>query len=107
MRTSILLASAVTALGLALSGAAIAQDGPTLYKTKTCIACHGPDGAKPIMPTYPRIAGQNKDYAINQMKDIKSGARNNGQTAAMKGVMHLVSDEEIAILGEWLSTLKP
>jgi hypothetical protein len=25
----------------------------------------------------------------------------------MKGVMHLVSDEEIAILGEWLSTLKP
>jgi len=59
------------------------------------------------MPTYPRIAGQNKDYAINQMKDIKSGARNNGQTAAMKGVMHLVSDEEIAIIGEWLSTLKP
>jgi len=107
MRTSKLLASAVTALGLALSGAAIAQDGPTLYKTKTCIACHGPDGAKPIMPTYPKIGGQNKDYAVNQMKDIKSGARNNGQTAAMKGVMHLVSDEEIAIIGEWLSTLKP
>jgi cytochrome c len=96
-----------TALGLVLSGAAMAQDGATLYKTKTCIACHGPDGAKPIMPTYPKIAGQNKDYMINQMKDIKSGARNNGQTAAMKGVMHLVSDEEIAVLGEWLSTLKP
>ena len=107
MRTSKLLASAVTALGLALSGAAIAQDGPTLYKTKTCIACHGPDGAKPIMPTYPRITGQNKDYAVAQMKDIKTGARNNGQSAAMKGVMHLVSDEEIAIIGEWLSTLKP
>lgn len=106
MRTSTLFVSAVTALGLALSGPAMAQDGPTLYKTKTCIACHGPDGAKPIMPTYPRIAGQNKEYAVNQMKDIKSGARNNGQTAAMKGVMHLVSDEEIAIIAEWLSTLK-
>jgi len=107
MRTSKLLVTTATALGLALSGAAIAQDGPTLYKTKTCVACHGPDGAKPILPTYPKIAGQNKEYAIAQMKDIKSGARNNGQTAAMKGVMHLVSDEEIAIIGEWLSTLKP
>ena len=106
MRTS-KLALATALIALSASGTALAQDGPTLYKAKTCIACHGPDGAKPIMPTYPRIAGQNKDYTINQMKDIKSGARNNGQTAAMKGVMHLVSDEEMAIIGEWLSTLKP
>jgi cytochrome c len=103
MRTSRL---ALAILGLAFAGSVAANDGPTLYKSKTCIACHGVDGAKPILPTYPKIAGQNKDYAINQMKDIKSGARNNGQTAAMKGVMHLVSDAEIAILGEWLSTLK-
>jgi len=101
------LALATALVALSAAGIAVAQDGPTLYKTKTCIACHGPDGAKPIMPTYPKIAGQNKEYAINQMKDIKSGARNNGQTAAMKGVMHLVSDEEIAVIGEWLSTLKP
>ena len=106
MRTSRLALSALAVLGLAFAGSAAANDGPTLYKSKTCIACHGVDGAKPILPTYPKIAGQNKDYAINQMKDIKSGARNNGQTAAMKGVMHLVSDAEIAILGEWLSTLK-
>ena len=106
MRTSHLAISAVVAAALVIPGAAIAQDGPTLYKAKTCIACHGADGNKPIMPTYPRIAGQNKEYAVNQMKDIKSGARNNGQTAAMKGVMHLVSDEEIAIIAEWLSTLK-
>ena len=106
MRTSKLFVSAAAMLGLALSGTAIAQDGPTLYKSKTCIACHGPDGAKPILPTYPKIAGQNKDYAIAQMKDIKSGARNNGQTAAMKGVMHLVNDEEITALAEYLAKLK-
>jgi cytochrome c len=98
--------AALAALAMVASSVAVAQDGPTLYKAKTCIACHGADGNKPIMPTYPKIAGQNKEYAINQMKDIKSGARNNGQTAAMKGVMHLVSDEEIAIIAEWLSTLK-
>ncbi len=74
MRTSRL---ALAILGLAFAGSVAANDGPTLYKSKTCIACHGVDGAKPILPTYPKIAGQNKDYAINQMKDIKSGARNN------------------------------
>jgi cytochrome c len=40
------------------------------------------------------------------MKDIKSGARANGQSAAMKGVMHLVSDEEIKALADYLSKLK-
>ena len=48
----------------------------------------------------------NADYAYNQMKDIATGARNNGQTAAMKGIMHLVSDEELRIIADWLGTLK-
>jgi cytochrome c len=81
-----------------------AADGAALYKTKTCWSCHGKDAKSPIMPIYPRLAGQNADYLFNQMKDIKSGARNNGQTAAMKGVMGLVSEEEMRTLADWLST---
>ena len=93
---------------LAASGAALAiDDGAKLYNEKTCVACHGKDAKKPLMATYPRLAGQNAGYAEQQMKDIKSGARNNGQTAAMKGVMHLVSDEEIKELALYLSKLKP
>ncbi len=92
--------------GLALSGSAVAADGPTLFKTKTCFSCHGKDAKSPLLPVYPPLAGQNADYAFNQMKDIKSGARNNGQTAAMKGIMHLVSEEEMRILADWLATLK-
>ena len=55
------------------------------------------------MPIYPKLAGQNADYAFNQMKDIKSGARSNGQTAAMKGVMGLVSEEEMRAIADWLA----
>lgn len=93
---------------LTLSATAPAQalDGAELYKTKTCVACHGKDANTPIMPGYPRLAGQNAAYALNQMKDIKSGARSNGQTAAMKGVMHLVSDQELQAIAEWLATLE-
>ncbi len=89
------------------SGATMAApDGAALYQTKGCLACHGMDAKTPLMPIYPKLAGQNKDYAIAQMKDIKSGARNNGQTAVMKGIMAEVSDAEMAAIAEWLSSLK-
>ncbi len=85
---------------------AFALDGAELFKTKTCWSCHGKDAKSPIMPIYPKLAGQNADYAFNQMKDIKSGARSNGQTAAMKGVMGLVSEDEMRAIADWLSTLE-
>jgi cytochrome c len=94
------------AAALVASPAIAALDGAALYKDKTCNACHGPKGDKPLMPNYPKIAGQNAAYTEQQIKDIKSGARNNGQTAAMKGVMHLVNDEEIKALSEYLAKLK-
>jgi len=96
-----LIAAAIVA-----SPAIAAMDGAALYKDKTCNACHGPKGDKPLMPNYPKVAGQNAAYIEQQMKDIKSGARNNGQTAAMKGVMHLVNDAEIKTISEYLSKLK-
>jgi len=84
---------------------AVAQDGAQLYKTKTCTACHGKDGRTPLLPEYPKIAGQNAAYAAQQMLDIKSGARSNGNSPAMKGVMHMVTEEEIRILAEYLEAL--
>ena len=99
------LAAVAVALSLGSAGGAVAADGAELFKTKTCWSCHGKDAKTPIMPTYPRIAGQNADYAFNQMKDIKSGARSNGQAAAMKGVMGLVNEEEMRAIADWLSTL--
>ena len=99
---------ATAALLLALSPAAVlSADGEKLYQTKTCSTCHGKDGRTPIMPMYPKIAGQNQAYTLQQLKDIKSGARDNGQTAAMKGVMHLVSDDEMQALSEYIATMAP
>ena len=97
---SLLLSAFVAAPAMAALG------GAKLYSEKTCNACHGPDANKPLIPTYPKLAGQSAAYAEQQMKDIKSGARNNGQTAAMKGVMHLVNDEEIKAISMWLESLK-
>ncbi len=104
-KTLLLILSTIVPL---LPGAAVqAADGAKVFKEKTCTACHGKDAKTPLLPNYPKIAGQNKAYIIQQMKDIKSGARSNGQTAAMKGIMHLVSDEEIEAVADYVSKLPP
>lgn len=107
------LAVVATALGLGSASAQEELNGKRLYMKKTCIACHGLNGAKAILD-YPNLAGQEKDYLVNQMKDIKSGKRvgspddtGNPRTAGMEGVMHLVSDEEMEAIAEWLSGLPP
>ena len=81
-------------------------DGEALFKSKTCWSCHGKDAKTPILPVYPKLAGQNADYAFQQMKDIKSGARANGQSAGMKGVMGMVNEDEMRQIADWLATLK-
>lgn len=101
----IMLAAAMSAA--MMSGQAQAGDGKKLYAEKTCSACHGKDANKPLMPDYPKIAGQNEAYIVKQMTDIKTGARANGNSAAMKGVMHLVNDQEIKDIAAYLSKLKP
>lgn len=81
-------------------------DGEALFNQRTCFTCHGKDGKTPILPSYPLIAGQNEQYVLQQLRDIKSGARANGGSAAMAGVMHLVNDEEMLLLAEFISKLE-
>jgi len=93
-----------------VTGNALALDGEALYKDPKkggCMACHGKDAKSPIMPMYPKLAGQNEAYLLQQLKDIQSGARNNGQSIAMKGIMHMVNEEEMAAIAKYLSTLQP
>ena len=93
--------------GLKKPDITLADDaGKALFLSKGCIACHGMDANSPIMPLYPRLAGQNVQYSIDQMKAIKDGTRSNGQSAAMKGIMAGVTEDEIKIIAAWLAGKK-
>jgi len=81
-------------------------DGIELYSQRFCIGCHGPGGDSPSSPFYPVLAGQNKDYLIRQFKDIRSGRRSNGATAAMRALVQNVTDQEIAAIADYLSVQK-
>ncbi len=104
MKKMLLLISSIALLGSFTT--TVSADGATLYQTKTCFSCHGKDAKTPLLPIYPKLAGQNADYAFNQMMDIKSGKRANGQSVAMQGVMGLVNEAEMREIAEWLATLK-
>ncbi|MBF0380488.1 MAG: c-type cytochrome [Magnetococcales bacterium] len=87
--------------------------GKKLYMRKTCMACHGRGGKKAIL-AYPNLAGQDEKYLANQMKDIASGKRlasndptGHPRTEGMKGVMHLVSKDQMKKIAKWLSTESP
>jgi|SaaInl4_150m_RNA_FD_contig_51_704163_length_1606_multi_2_in_0_out_0_2 cytochrome c553 len=87
--------------------------GKKLFMRKTCMACHGKGGKKAIL-AYPNLAGQDKLYMTNQMKDIASGKRlasldptGHPRTEGMKGVMHLVSKAQMKKIAGWLAKQPP
>jgi cytochrome c len=94
----------VAAIGFA-SQASAELDGAKLFIEKTCITCHGADAKTPIMPLYPKLAGQNYEYLKGQALDIKYGRRTNGMASSMMGIAQMASDEEIDAIVKYISTL--
>jgi cytochrome c553 len=91
-------------LACALPLVANAKGDPVKGKAaaeKTCAACHGVDGNKPVAPENPVLAGQHRDYLIKAMSDYKSGKRSN---AIMKGFAAQLSKQDIEDLATWFAS---
>jgi cytochrome c len=89
------------------AGAPVHAAGPPggdLFKTKGCPACHGEDGSHPLTPDYPVIAGQNANYLLRQMQDIRDGRRTNGLSQNMRAVVAEVTDDQFKVIADWLAT---
>jgi len=104
LKFSIALTATLTA-ALGSNVFAADLDGAKLYTDKTCHTCHGKDANSPLIAGYPSIAGQAKEYLVQQITDIKTGKRSNGQAESMKGIMHLVNDAEIEAIATYVATL--
>ena len=101
------VAVAVLGFGAALlSTPAAAQDGKTLFTQKGCPACHGPTGNKPLQPAYAKLAGQNAEYLLAQLKAFKAQERKSGQSALMWAMAAQLNDKEMDIVSKWLEKQK-
>lgn len=56
-----------------------------LIKKGACVSCHGDNFAKPIDPSYPKIAGQHADYLFVALKSYK--VENNANVGRANGIM--------------------
>ncbi len=72
----------------------------------TCEACHGKMGREP-MEGFPAIAGHKRAYVIAQLTDIKTKARNNGQSEAMQAAIAELKDGDLELLADYVSQLSP
>lgn len=82
------------------------EKGAELFDEKGCIGCHGADGAKPLSPDYPVLAGQRKDYLMVQIKAIRDEIRSTRRARMMVANVRKLNDAEVEQLAEFISQTK-
>jgi cytochrome c553 len=72
-----------------------------------CISCHGANFAKPIDPSYPKIAGQHADYLTVALKSYKTEglAKVGRANGVMGGIAKQFSNAEMKEMGKYISSL--
>jgi len=66
--------------------------------TQTCVACHGPNGAKAAIADYPILAGQYADYIVRALQDYKSGKR---QNPVMAGIVTGIDENDFEAIARF------
>ena len=73
----------------------LANDMTYEQKLNACAACHGVNGDKPVVPSYPILAGQYEDYLVNSLQAYKTRRR-----------IHPIMNAQVKLLGLTDSDIK-
>jgi len=92
----------VAFIALSMVPAAAADAAAGRKKAAACQTCHGIDGVARV-PIAPHIAGESQVYLQTQLKAFKAGKR---QHEIMSVVASQLSEEDIADLAAWYSSIK-
>jgi cytochrome c553 len=80
-----------------------------LLQKGACVSCHGDNFAKPIDPSYPKLAGQHADYLFVALKSYKAEGsqhfvgRSNG---VMAGVAGQFTNAELKALAQYIGKVE-
>ncbi|UGQ45680.1 c-type cytochrome [Massilia endophytica] len=89
----------------AMAGGNVAN-GKAVADKYSCFACHGKDYNTPIDPSYPKLAGQHKDYLVHALTAYKRGDGANGRSnAIMTGQVKPLSNQDIQDVAAYLHSL--
>jgi cytochrome c553 len=84
-------------------GERIYRGGIADRQVPACAGCHSPNGAG-IPAQYPRLAGQNAEYAVLQLTAFRDGVRNN--SLQMTQVAAKMNDREIKAVADYVAGLR-
>jgi len=87
---------------LVLLGEHIYRSGIADRQIPACAGCHSPNGAG-IPDQYPRLSGQNAEYAVAQLTAFRDGVRIN--SLPMTQVAAKLNDREIKAVADYVAGL--
>lgn len=88
---------------LVAQGKEIFDEGIVGTAVPACSGCHNDDGSG--TEKYPRVAGQNVAYVVQQLLNFKSGERANDSRALMQAVARRMNEKEVRAVAEYVATL--
>src|ERR1700731_3847369 len=106
--------AAVSFLALAVAGCggtgppeSGSADSTVAGTVQVCSSCHGPDG-RSISPTFPRLAGQQKDYIVAQLQGFRDKTRADPHAQTyMWGMAARLSDPTIDGIAAYYASQTP
>ena len=109
MKKHCALAFALLASSLSLNAFAAGDidAGKAATEKAACFSCHGKDYNTPIDPSYPKLAGQHRDYLEHALVAYQRGAEGpNGRgNAIMAGQAKALTRKDIQDIAAYLHSL--
>jgi len=84
-------------------GLSIYQKGVLASDVPACASCHGDKAAGNGI--FPRLAGQNPEYLLAQLRYFRSGARNDKGADIMKPIAQHLDDKQMQAVARYISSL--
>ena len=81
------------------------RGGNSEIAVAACSACHSPTGKGNAPAGFPLLSGQHAEYTLQQLKNFRSGARQNDGSAMMRTVVERLTDKELEALASYVSGL--
>jgi len=103
--SAVLLASIGT---VNVANAASADKGKAIVEKANCASCHGAGLNAPILPAYPKLAGQYPDYLFYALKAYQVGngnAQYGRNNAVMSSQVQAFSDADLQDIAAYIASL--
>jgi cytochrome c553 len=97
------LSAALAAACVAAAPAAAQTANQARSLAATCFTCHGTDG-RSVQGVPPSLAGQNRDYLLQQMRDFRDGKR---PATIMHQHAKGYTDAQLVLIADYFASVKP